>query len=252
MVQEAGRQAGVGLSPVTRQSTVGAVAKQLLDHLTTGDFEPGTRLPPERSLATALGVGRSTLREAMAALDVLGIVEVRPGSGAYLTSTSAEVMPQAIKWSLMLGQPRTQDLVEVREHLEVLTASLAAARATDDDIARLEKHVVGMRDANGDVDAFVAADMAFHFEIAQIADNSVLQDILHSVSSLLQVWFDRTLQVPGTPEATLPEHEAVFEAIRERSPELAESRMRELMDNADVRLKKTMDESGQSAVRPRT
>jgi GntR family transcriptional repressor for pyruvate dehydrogenase complex len=73
------------LSPVTRFSTVGAVAKQLLDYLTTGNFAPGTRLPPERSLAASLGVGRSTLREAMAALDVLGIIEVRPGSGAYLT-----------------------------------------------------------------------------------------------------------------------------------------------------------------------
>ena len=242
MAQEVGRTAGVGLSPVARQSTVGAVAKQLLDHLTTGDFEPGTRLPPERSLAASLGVGRSTLREAMAALDVLGIVEVRPGSGAYITSTSAEVMPQAIKWSLMLGQPRTQDLVEVREHLEVLTAKLAAARATDDDVARLEKHVVGMREADGDVEAFVAADMAFHFEIAQIANNSVLQDILQSVSSLLHAWFDRTLRVPGTIEATLVEHEAVFDAIRDRSAELAESRMKELMDNADVRLKKTIDE----------
>jgi GntR family transcriptional repressor for pyruvate dehydrogenase complex len=243
MAAEAGRVAGMGLSPVARQSTVGAVAKRLLDHLTTGDFEPGTRLPPERSLATSLGVGRSTLREAMAALDVLGIIEVRPGSGAYLTSASAEVMPQAITWSLMLGQPRTQDLVEVREHLEVLTAKLAAARATDDDISRLEKHVVGMREAKSDVDAFVAADMAFHFEIAQIADNSVLQDILQSVSSLLREWFDRTLRVPGTIEATLVEHEAVFEAIRDRSAELAESRMKELMDIADVRLRKTMDEN---------
>lgn len=241
MAQEAARQAGIGLSPVARQSTVGAVAKQLLNHLTTGDFTPGTRLPAERTLAASLGVGRSTLREAMAALDVLGIVEVRPGSGAYLTSASAEVMPQVIKWSLMLGQPRTQDLVEVREHLEVLTATLAASRATDDDIARLEKHVVGMREAKGDVDVFVAADMAFHFEIAQIAGNSVLQDILHSVSSLLQAWFDRTLRVAGTLEATLVEHEAVFDAIRERSAELAESRMRELMDNADIRLKNTMD-----------
>lgn len=251
MAQEIGRTAGVGLSPIARQSTVGAVAKRLLDHLTTGDFEPGTRLPPERALATSLAVGRSTLREAMAALDVLGIIEVRPGSGAYLTSTSAEVMPQAIKWSLMLGQPRTQDLVEVREHLEVLTAKLAAARATDEDIVRLEKHVVGMREAKSDVDAFVAADMAFHFEIAHIANNSVLQDILHSVSSLLHVWFDQTLRVPGTPEATLVEHEAVFEAIRERSAELAERRMKELMDIADVRLKKTLEGNDQAAGRRR-
>ncbi len=241
-----GRPEVTGLSPIVRHSTVGAVAKQLLDNLTTGNFAPGTRLPPERALAASLGVGRSTVREAMAALDVLGIIEVRPGSGAYLTSDSSELLPQAIKWSLMLGQPQTRDLVEVREHLEVLSARLAAARATDDGVARLEKHVVGMREAGSDVDAFVTADMGFHFEIAHIAGNSVLQDILHSISSLLHVWFDRTLRVPGTIEATLAEHEAVFDAIRERNPQRAEDVMKELMEMADLRLRKTLDGRAES------
>jgi DNA-binding FadR family transcriptional regulator len=229
-----------GLTPVVRHSTVGTVAKQLLDHLTTGNFAPGTRLPPERALATSLGVGRSTLREAMAALDVLGIIEVRPGSGAYLTSDSAGLLPQAIKWSLMLGQPRTRDLIEVREYLEVFTAKLAAGRAGDDEIEHLGEFVRAMRDAGEDVDAFVAADLAFHFEMARIAGNTVLQDILHSIRSLLQVWFDRTLRVPGTIADTLVEHEAVFEAIRTRSPDEAERRMKQLMDAADARLNQTL------------
>lgn len=232
---------GEGLTPVERQSTVGAVAKQLLTHLTGGNYAPGARLPPERQLAASLGVGRSTVREALAALDVLGLLDVRPGSGSYLAADSSELLPQAIKWSLMLGRPRTRDLVEVREYLEVVTARLAAERASDDDIARLEETVVAMRAAGGDVDAFVKADLAFHFEAARIAANTVLQDILHSIRSLLTVWFDRTLRVPGTIEETLVEHEAVFEAIATRSPELAEQRMKALMDAADVRLKRTID-----------
>ncbi|MBM9476527.1 FadR family transcriptional regulator [Nakamurella flavida] len=227
-------------SPVERYSTVGAVAKQLLTHLTTGHFAPGTRLPAERTLAASLGVARSTLREAMAALDVLGIVEVRPGSGSYLTSDSSEMLPQALKWSLLLGQPRTRDLIEVREYLEVITARLAAARATEEGIARLGVHMDGMRSAGGDVEAFVRADIAFHLEAAHLAGNTVLQDILHSVRSLLQVWFDRTLRVPGTLEETLLEHEAVFQAIGSRSPELAEERMKALMDAADRRLTASM------------
>ena len=239
----AGKPSSTGLVPVTRVSTVGAVAKQLLDYLSTGNFAPGTRLPPERSLAASLGVGRSTTREAMAALDVLGIIEVRPGSGAYLTSDSAGLLPQAIKWSLLLGQPRTKDLVEVREHLEVLAAKLAAGRATDDDIASLKACVEAMREAGDAVDAFVAADLAFHFEMARIAGNSVLQDILHSIRSLLLVWFDRTLRVSGTIAETLLEHEAVFEAIRTRSPAKAERRMKQLMDAADARLDKSLQDA---------
>ena len=186
-------------------------------------------------------MGRATLREARAALDVLGLLDVRPGSGTYLAADSSELLPQAIKWSLMLGRPRTRDLVEVREYLEVVTARLAAQRAPADDIARLKETVVAMRAAGGDVDAFVRADLAFHFEAARIAANTVLQDILHSIRSLLTVWFDRTLRVPGTIEETLVEHEAVFDAIATRSPDLAESRMKALMDAADVRLTLTID-----------
>jgi DNA-binding FadR family transcriptional regulator len=229
------------LSPVERQSTVGAVAKQLLQLLTEGNYSPGTRLPPERQLATSLGVGRSTLREALAALDVLGLVDVRPGSGTYLAADSSELLPQAIKWGLMLRQPRTRDLVEVREYLEVVTARLAAERATDDDIERLRQTVAAMRAAGDDVGAFVKADIAFHFEAARIAANTVLQDILFSIQSLLTAWFDRTLRVPGTIAATLAEHEAVFDAIASRSPELAERHMKALMDAADLRLKKVVD-----------
>jgi GntR family transcriptional regulator, transcriptional repressor for pyruvate dehydrogenase complex len=227
------------LSPVTRYSAVGAVAKQLLQHLADGNYTPGTRLPPERQLAASLGVGRSTMREALAALDVLGLLDVRQGSGTYLAADSSELLPQAIKWSLMLREPRTRDLVEIREHLEVFTVRLAAERATDDDMARLRKTVVAMRDAGEDVDAFVKADLAFHFEAARISANTVLQDILHSIQSLLTAWFDRTLRVPGTIAATLPEHEAVFDAIASRSPDLAADRMKALMDAADARLKAT-------------
>jgi GntR family transcriptional regulator, transcriptional repressor for pyruvate dehydrogenase complex len=232
---------GTGLSPVERHSTVGAVAKQLLQHLANGSYSPGTRLPPERQLAASLGVGRSTLREALAALDILGLLDVRPGSGTYLAADSSELLPQAIKWSLMLGQPRTRDLVEIREYLEVFTARLAAERASDDDIARLRDTVVAMRDAGDDVDAFVKADLAFHFEAARIAGNTVLQDILHSIRSLLALWFDRTLRVPGTIAETLVEHEAVFDAIATRSPDVAEQRMKALMDAADIRLNRTIN-----------
>jgi DNA-binding FadR family transcriptional regulator len=238
------------LSPVERHSTVGAVAKQLLQHLTEGNFSPGTRLPPERQLATSLGVGRSTLREALAALDVLGLVDVRPGSGTYLAADSSELLPQAIKWGLMLRQPRTRDLVEIREYLEVVAARLAAERATEDDVARLRETVVAMREARDDVDAFVKADLAFHFEAARIAANTVLQDILHSIQSLLTAWFDRTLRVPGTMEATLGEHEAVFEAIAAGSPDAAEHRMKALMAAADTRLKRSVNSTDEDEDRP--
>jgi GntR family transcriptional repressor for pyruvate dehydrogenase complex len=228
------------LKPVERTSTASVVAKQLLEELAKEQFASGTRFPSEREMADTLGVGRSTLREAMAALDLLGIIEVRPGSGSYLKADSSALLPQALKWGLMLGQPEVQDLVEVREHLELLAASLAAKRATKDDLLRLQRIVERMKEPSRTVEEFVEADLAFHLELATIAGNSVLKSLLESIRSLLWAWFERTLRVEGTMQETSKEHEAVFSAIKKRSPEDAVGAMKLLMDNADKRLKETL------------
>ncbi|WP_030106506.1 FadR/GntR family transcriptional regulator [Actinoalloteichus caeruleus] len=228
------------LRPVARESTVSEVAKRLLDQLAEGRLAPGTRLPSERVLAEALDVGRSTVRGALSALDILGIIEIKPGSGSYVRQTTSDLLPQTINWGLMLGQPRTHDLVEVRQFLEVITAQLAATRALDEDIDRLEKHLRRMEEAVDDVPTFVEADVAFHLETAEIARNSVLSDILHSVRSLLQVWVARAVRADGTTATTLAEHTAVFEAIRSRDPEAAGRAMRAHMDSASGRLRRSL------------
>jgi GntR family transcriptional repressor for pyruvate dehydrogenase complex len=228
------------LKPVERISTASVVATQLLDELAKEQFVSGTRLPSEREMADALGVGRSTLREAMAALDLLGIIEVRPGSGWHLKADSSSTLPQALKWGLMLGRPDVQDLVEVCGHLELLAASLAAERATDEDVARLKAHLDRMRASSATVEEFVAEDVAFHIETATIARNSVLESLLVSIRSLLVVWFDRTLRVERAMQETVKEHEAVFQAVQERSSADARRRMKTHIDEADKRLKEIL------------
>ncbi|BET45587.1 MULTISPECIES: FadR/GntR family transcriptional regulator [Streptomyces] len=232
------------LRPVVRESSVSEVAKRLLDHLSAGDIRPGTRLPAERQLAEALGVARSSVRGALSALDVLGIIEIRPGSGSYVREGTSEFLPRAINWGLMLGQRRTQDLVEVRTYMEGVSARLAAERATDADVARLEEHLQHMRDAGGDVTAFIDADIAFHLETARIARNTVLSDILHSIRALLQVWMERVSDIEGTVSGTLCEHDAVLQAVRARDPEAADRAMAEHMRMASARLRASVDGTG--------
>ncbi|MFD5752391.1 FadR/GntR family transcriptional regulator [Streptomyces sp. NPDC127033] len=228
------------LRPVVRESSVSEVAKRLLDHLSAGDIKPGTRLPAERQLAEALGVARSSVRGALSALDVLGIIEIRPGSGSYVREGTSEFLPRAINWGLMLGQRRTQDLVEVRTHMEGVSARLAAERATEEDVARLEEHLRRMRDAGTDVAAFIDADIAFHLETASIARNSVLSDILHSIRALLQVWMERVSDLEGTVSGTLCEHDAVLAAIRAHDPDAANEAMAEHMRMASARLRESI------------
>ena len=229
------------LRPIPRESAVSEVAKRLLDQLTEGHLAPGTRLPSERVLAEALNVGRSTIREALAALDVLGVIEIRPGSGSYLRGEGSALLPQTINWGLMLGMPSILDLIDVRQYLEVMTAQLAAQRATDEDITRLHGRLARMAESVTDGEAFVEADVAFHLETAAIARNSVLIDILHSVRALLQVWIKHAIRGEGSAEVTLAEHTAVYEAIRDRHPEAAASAMHAHMDAASARLRSSID-----------
>lgn len=230
------------LRPVVRESSVSEVAKRLLDHLSEGNLKPGTRLPAERQLADALGVARSSVRGALSALDVLGIIEIRPGSGSYVREGTSEFLPRAINWGLMLGQRRTQDLVEVRTFMEGMSARLAADRASAEDIERLAGHLERMREAGTDVKAFIDADIAFHLETANIARNTVLSDILHSIRALLQVWMERAGDIEGTVSGTLHEHGAVLDAIRAGDPEAADVAMAEHMRLASERLNLSLRE----------
>ena len=99
------------LTPIEqRQDTVPIqIARKLLEYLLKGNLRPGDRLPSERKLAEALGVGRSAVREALKSLTLLGLVAVRQGHGSFLKSTESDLLPQAIEWGLLLGVKKTRD-----------------------------------------------------------------------------------------------------------------------------------------------
>ena len=217
-------------------SAVSVVATQLLDLFTSGSIAPGTRLPPERQLAARLEVGRSAVREALAALEILGIVDVRPGSGTYLRGTVSELLPQSLSWGVLIGERSTTELLELRSGLEIYVARLAAERLTDEQLASLSKHLERMRTSVDDLKAFVKADLAFHHELATSADNSVLLDLLQIVRSLLRVWVDRAVHDRADVRIALDEHEAVYRALSARDADAAASAMAAHMATASARL----------------
>lgn len=224
------------LETVPRGTAVSEVVKQLIALLTAGELPPGSRLPPERQLAEELGVGRSAVREALAALEILGIVSVRPGSGTYLRESTSELLPTTLSWGLMLSASRTRELIEVRSGLEIQAATFAAARARDSDITTLGSHIETMKASLDDLPRFVEADVRFHLQIASSAENVVLRDLLQSVRSLLRLWVERGLRDRGQGEVALREHIAIFEAIAARDVAAAETAMRAHMRTAGDRV----------------
>ncbi|MFK4789712.1 FadR/GntR family transcriptional regulator [Microbacterium sp. ZW T5_56] len=224
------------LSALPSGTPVSEVARRLLDLFTSGEISPGTRLPPERQLAATLEVGRSAVREALAALEILGIVDVRPGSGTYLRGEASELLPQTLRWGLLIGERNTRQLLELREGLEIYVARLAAQRADDDAVTRLDADIARMQDARDDLAAFARADLDFHHQLAQTADNDTVTDLLHVVRSLLQVYADRAVRDPAHAEVAIREHEDILTAVRRRDSDAAASAMAAHMATAAIRL----------------
>jgi GntR family transcriptional repressor for pyruvate dehydrogenase complex len=229
---------------ITSTTAVAEVTRRLLDFFTTGTLQAGDRLPPERQLAASMGVGRSAIREALAALELLGVVDVRPGSGTYLRGQASELLPQALSWGMLIGAPKTRELIDVRHALEVQAARLAAASSNSTDIADLEDQLATMEShVDDDYGAFVVADMHFHQTIAGAGDNALLEDLLQSVRSLIRVWIERGLNDSDEARLACAEHRAVLEALRGHDADAAASAMSTHMDTARRRLLGFLDTS---------
>ncbi|WP_387741998.1 FadR/GntR family transcriptional regulator [Kocuria nitroreducens] len=221
---------------IPANTPAGAVASQLLAYFTSGDLAPGTRLPPERQLAQLLGTGRSAVREALAALEILGVVHVRPGSGTYLRASASELLPQTLSWGLMLGEQRVEDLLQIRAALEVLAAEIAATRAAPDNLAALRGHLAQMEEHQDDYADFVEADMLFHQEMAAASGNQTLSGVLQSVRALLRIWVDRSISAEGEARDAVAEHKRVLEALTAHDPAAAHAAMTSHMHTANQRI----------------
>lgn len=230
------------LGRISRSSVTTDVAHRLIDYVRSGKISPGDRLPSERQLAADLGVGRSAIREALAALDLLGVIATRQGSGSYFNSGSSQLLPRTIEWALMLGDRHTLDLMEARRTIEVAIAGFAAQRATDDTIEALGATLATMEAASGDPDRMTDADLAFHLHLATMAGNSVLSDMLRSIQALLRAWISRGLTADDQlAHNTLTEHRAIYEAVRRRDADLARAVMQSHMSSAEARLQQSID-----------
>ncbi|MGV9559234.1 FadR/GntR family transcriptional regulator [Streptomyces sp. NPDC003401] len=187
-----------------------------------GRLEPGRRLPTERDLAAELGISRSSVREAIRALTVMGVLEARHGSGIYVTQLRAGDLLETFGVVAGLSPgPRLVELLEVRRVLESAAAALAAARITPDRLAVVEGHLAAM-DAADDPEEILAHDLAFHREIAAAAGNETMAAMLEGLSSrTLRARVRRGHGEEGAFARTRREHAAIHRALAARDPEAA-------------------------------
>lgn len=192
-------------------------------------LDAGDRLPSERELARRLGVSRTSLREALTALRIEGVVEVQHGNGIYLLRSPAEIVPP-ISPDLALQNPGLPALGEVRNTLEALAAELAAGRRDDRDLAAMVAAIRTMDAAVGESDDGIEGDRMFHAAIVSAARNPVLAELMGSLAEGAAQIAAASLARSGQPPRSLAAHRLILDAIIVRDSELARGLMREHLD----------------------
>ncbi|NEE00882.1 FadR/GntR family transcriptional regulator [Phytoactinopolyspora halotolerans] len=191
-----------------------------------GELKPGDRLPREADLAARLGLARNSLREAVRALSLMNILDVRQGDGTYVTSLESPLLLEAMSFVVDFhSDDSVLHFFEVRRIIEPAAAAMAATRINDDELAGL-RDLLDQIDSDAPVEKLVANDLEFHRRIGEASGNPVLTSLIEGLSAPTQrarVW--RGLTEQGAPERTLSEHRAVYDALAAGQPDVARSWM---------------------------
>lgn len=220
------------LKPIERVTAGEAVAQQIMALIVDGTWSPGDKLPPEQELMEKLQVGRTSVREAIRALALVGLLVTQQGRGTFVSETFSGFVHAVAGWSPLVGDRDLTKIMEVREPLEVIAAGLAAQRVTMEHIASMEQAVADFERNAGDAETQAEADLRFHAAISQAAGNPVLSRIIASLRGLMEesiVVATRVTAEQGTVDETIAGHREVLEAIRNQHPESARQAMQKHM-----------------------
>ncbi len=212
---------GVSKSVHNVTRTDQAIAK-IRGLIVAGDLRPGTRLPPEKELCAMLGLSRGSMREAVKALAVARVLDVRRGDGTYVTSLAPQLLLEGIGFAVQLLQDGDLlDVMRVRRVLESEATALAAAAVDDAFLADLRGHLDRMREAS-DPERLVVHDTAFHERVIAACGNATLTTLLAGLSSRTvraRIW--RGVRQRGAADLTIAQHESIYQALADRDADAA-------------------------------
>ena len=212
-------------APIAQPGNLGEmVAQQLLGEIREKALPKGTKLPTERELMEALRVGRSTVREAINGLAMLGVLEIRRGHGAFVLDPDAGLEKHSVI-SLALARGVTPDLFEARRLVEPFGASLAAERRTDADLSEIAQALIDHEEALRRGELAVEPSVRFHLQIAEATHNDVIAGFVHTFQDPLAQRGPVLEEMEGFREWEVEQHRSVLEPIEAGDAQLAHERM---------------------------
>jgi GntR family transcriptional regulator, transcriptional repressor for pyruvate dehydrogenase complex len=213
------------LTPIERTPLYREVFDRLHDLVESEDLAPGDRLPAERELSVRLGVSRNSLRPALAALEALGVIEIRHGSGAFLKRTTLTEVASSFAEVLLEQNAQLPAAMEARMAVERFAVGLAAGRRTDEDLNNLQAALDAMAAEIARGEDGTDGDRAFHRAVAEAAHNPVLVKLMRNLERDIARIRAESLAQRGRPKRSLSAHRRIFAAIRDADPRTAVAEM---------------------------
>ncbi|AHG92979.1 GntR domain protein (plasmid) [Gemmatirosa kalamazoonensis] len=218
------------LTPIARQRLADDLAQRISRLIQAGTYHAGDRLPAITSMARQFGVGSPTVREALRKLEAVGVVDIRHGSGVYVTGTADSLVISNPVFEGRATKKLLVDLLEARTPIEVTTATLAATHATAADLDAMRELLANAGASLDDAMVLNATNLAFHGRIAAASGNVVLRQLLEVLSRLFREEQRLIIDIFGSRRRDHDEHLAILDALERRDPALAAARMQAHLD----------------------
>jgi GntR family transcriptional repressor for pyruvate dehydrogenase complex len=207
------------------------IASRLMDLIRAERLRPGDKLPAERNLAAAMQVSRPVLREALRALAIMKVVDIRQGAGTYITALEPQQLVSHLDFVISKDPVALSQVIETRRVVETGNVRLAAVRITTSQLDGLEGILAELYTALDDADRFSSLDIAFHDAVCRAAGNFLLAQFMAIINTLAKVSRERTGATREFRERALRDHEPVLRALRAHDPDAAADAMQAHLDH---------------------
>ena len=215
--------------PIKPRKIYEQIVEQVKAMIVEGNLKPGDRLPSEREMADKLGVSRASVREALSALHLVGLVEIKSGEGTFIRQTNVDSIVEPLALALLMERDTDGEILEVRKGLEVEAAGLAAQRRDDRDLAKMREILDEMKQDISQAKFGERSDLEFHCTIAQASQNVLITRLMNAVADTIENTMRNSRQklysTKSMSKELLDNHEGIYEAIKNGDAMEARKRM---------------------------
>jgi GntR family transcriptional regulator, transcriptional repressor for pyruvate dehydrogenase complex len=224
------------LTPIKNTKVYEQVIEQIKEMIADGTLKKGDKLPSERDLVEQLQVSRTSIREALRAMEIIGLIECRQGGGNFVRENFENSLFEPLSVMFMLEKRNPSEIIELRKVIEVETVALAAERITDDELQEIGEIIEELKVSENE-EVAVKVDKRFHYAVARAAKNGLILAILNAVSSLIDDFIKdarmKILQEESNRVILSAQHEQVYLALRKHDASAAVKAMRDHLDFAN-------------------